>query len=619
MDPRTDRLDIATRACLIVAVFGGASAFDPRSARPFESPKLAVVWVAVVLAATCRLVRGGRTGRVVLAVPVGAFALSQALATVFSRTPLISAFGLAPRYNGLLTLVLYVVLFVLVADVYRGRVERLRELLYAQAAAATLLAGYIFVQRLGLDPFRWATARGAPARPFFGTMGNADLAGAYLALSLPIAWLIGSRVKGRARFAVVAWSAFIAGAMWLAASRGAFVAVGASVLAYLTLRRRTMRPVVRVAVIAVLLVGASAAIVGVVRPNGAGVLSRDTLIGRTKLWRGAAGNFIEHPVIGTGPQTFVIAFPEHGSTDPSLDANPTIEDEPHDVFLEKASDSGLLGIVSYLVLLVAAGVVILRRERSDVAVCVAAILAAYLAQALFSLDFIPLGITHWTMLGAVAAIGAEPRPFAESRRRLAYAVVAAVALVGVAPVVGDLALAAAADRIGAGASPSDVARDLDVATHVEPFDPSYRVFAGEYFERAALGGEDTPASWATRAVGEYRAAQRVQPGAWQTMLFLGRALVERSVFTRTAFPAEAQRWMARAERAAPFEPRVMLEHARILTIWSEASKARHPSQARVELCRATALLAKVTHRRPHDIAGRTAAAQTRAALGGDSC
>ncbi|HEY7202440.1 MAG TPA: hypothetical protein VIC57_19630, partial [Candidatus Dormibacteraeota bacterium] len=161
----------------------------------FVLPKLAVLRLLVVALALLRLARWAVTGRLArrgtpldlaLVLVVGSAAVSTALAVNVG----VAVLGTYTRYEGLLTIACYALLFRLAAQAIDGR--------EAWTLVRSLLLGGYLVALLAI--LQWAIAgaavgggAGETARTFAGslraasTMGNADALGMFLALLLPLA------------------------------------------------------------------------------------------------------------------------------------------------------------------------------------------------------------------------------------------------------------------------------------------------------------------------------------------------------------------------------------------------------------------------------------------------
>jgi len=240
----------------------------------------------------------------------------------------------------------------------------------------------------------------------------------------------------------------------------------------------------------------------------------------------------DHPVLGTGPDTFGLVFPRYSPRE--MTGRPVPVDKPHNILLERATDAGLLGLACYLAVLGLTGAAVWRARRlTGVPLALlgawSGALVAYLVQGLTSIDAVPLALDGWLALAALAALAdprvlrarsaqdaeteggdlvapASPSEHGATRREpeparpvplvvtiVGGVVVAAVAVVALIPWVADLRLRTALDlqpavRDGR-ATPAEMISRLDAAIATNPLDPTLRIEAAT----AAAGLLDSPA------------------------------------------------------------------------------------------------------------------------------
>jgi putative inorganic carbon (HCO3(-)) transporter len=393
----------------------------------FVVPKLAALWVALAIGlvlvgigvvATGRLPRDVRWVPLV-DVPVAVFLVLGVAAWAFSTDREQSLYGERLQHQGLLALLLYVGFFCL-ARLSIVDHQRLRLMSLAVAGGATLVAGYALVQKAGLDPI-WDGY--LPGGRVFSSIGQANALAAYLvpAIALSVPLVVG--VSRSVRAAVfVAFGAMTA-ALVLTQSRGGFLgflaaavvfAIGS--LAAFEAPSRRLRYAVAAAlagVVVALAVAASAA-------GGVDRLTSPDSSMRFHLdaWRVAAQIAIEHPVLGTGPETFPDVFPRYSHdllpADRADALDPFRVESPHNVYLGIAAGSGIPALVAYLAVIVGFVVLVARGLRGaarDVRLALVAALAA-VAGHLVSDGFMSADVTStwlfWLVIGAVVAVVSQP-------------------------------------------------------------------------------------------------------------------------------------------------------------------------------------------------------------------
>ena len=131
------------------------------------------------------LVRGGKIRHTPVDWLILAFLAWVTVSTFLSISPAIAFFGKYRRFEGLLSFINYAVIYFLVLQ-YADRPSRVRALAETLFWSSVLVAGYGFLQSVGLDPVPWGDLPFEKFRPF-STYGNPDLLGGFLMFSLPIA------------------------------------------------------------------------------------------------------------------------------------------------------------------------------------------------------------------------------------------------------------------------------------------------------------------------------------------------------------------------------------------------------------------------------------------------
>jgi O-antigen ligase len=285
------------------------------------------------------------------------------LATIASIDPAHSLVGEYEQYQGLLTTLLYVAFFYL-ARVALADGRRLKLLALATIVGATIVAGYAVLQQLGLDPLWGSLYKGS----VFSTLGQHEWLGAYLVLclALGVAALL-CQVKPYARLLVALALILIVVALLLSLSRGAYlgivVATAVFVIALAPRARPNRRWLVALAgaVIALVLIGA----LPPVRQEAGAVLSRalsttdpadSSIEGRLDLWKVGLAITVDHPILGTGPETFPLLFPQYRDSLLASHRNSWLiyrPESPHDVYLEISAGAGVPALAAYLALLAA--------------------------------------------------------------------------------------------------------------------------------------------------------------------------------------------------------------------------------------------------------------------------
>lgn len=566
------------------AVLGGIVAvpvvFLPAGHDAFGLPKLltaaavtGVGWAAWVAQRRPAWPRFGPVERA-----VAAYTGVVAVATITSIGRVDSFLGSYERYGGLLPLLVHVAFAGLLTVAFRGRPDRLARVPVAVTVAAVAVGAYVLLQTAGIDFVDWQEASGADVRYQAGSMGNSDFAGGLLGIALPFVVVTATRARGRMRWLGLAGGAVVVGGLVATRSRGGLVAAAAGLVVLGAIERRRLSRRVVAGLGGAVALGIAVA----VAVPSAGFLRTESFEVRAREWAGAVDVFLERPVLGTGPDTFEFAFPKHRSREDGADLGMQIADKPHSILLEKASDTGVLGFVAYLAVLVAA-VRVGRRRPAETAVFVAG-LAAYVAQGAVSIDVPPLALLGWvTIAGIVAAAEAPPaRPDKRTPRpttgRLAVAAgLAAVVLLGVsAPLTADLA---AHDR------------DWETAISRNPAQPFYRFGAAFSAEQRGAASREAPVRAAAFAEARRRYDEVLDRQPRSVFAVLGMARVETLA---RRFPS-ADTWWKRAVEADPNDWEVHNGYGLMLNSWANATSGDRTLRGRAAERLEAALRIKPDH------------------------
>ena len=412
--------------------------FTIASADVFTLPKTVALWAVAVVAAVLvafAVVRDGRLRRVdPLTIAVLAFAGLTVLATILSIDPGQSLAGERLTYQGLLSTLAYVVLFVAARRSITS-MPRVQGVALGLLASATVVATYAIAQSLSLDPI-WTTLY--KDRPF-STMGQASA----LASVLGMATLLSlSLVVGRPRRVqaiVVAAATLSAIGLALTLSRGGYLGIVAGVVVaglVLAAGRRRSVPWTRVSRAAIPVVGAVlvlGAVVLVWRPANAfagqiaqrafsiPAVTETSNRSHLDMWEVGIRIAAEHPIIGTGPDTYVLLFGDYRDRVLTPERAAVMArfrpESAHNVYISTAAGAGIPALIAYVAIIglaLAAGVRAARRDVSLAARLTLAGLMGAVAVHLVTDSFMTAepsaAAIFWIMLGAIAGFAGRLTP-----------------------------------------------------------------------------------------------------------------------------------------------------------------------------------------------------------------
>jgi tetratricopeptide (TPR) repeat protein len=493
------------------------------------------------------------------------------------------------------------------------------------------------MQRLHIDPIKWAQpGKGTPGQPYFGTMGNANFAGGYIGLTSP--WLYYAFLKNKEiwkKALIVAWGVLELAALWFTSARNGIIALGAAiaVIGFLHIRRapRVIKILAAIGTAVVVIPAVLLAFLVVVHPGSkkpppalrkVDILRSETIRVRGYWWLAGLKMFEHRPITGWGPDSFVTHYQQYLDRGAAGLGDAETADKPHNVFVEHAANTGLLGLIAYLGLLVVAFRRALRRLRDGpptervLATTLIGLLAAYAGQAFFSIDVSAIAVLGWILLGAIAAFADPPEveaPVITTPRRspvlagVAILLAVLLATLSNAPLKADHE-ARTAGRVAKDGTMDEVLGYYDLAMHWDPFEPEYPGFAGDYLERTANNESDklTKRDLLKRAIAYYRKMNALQPGYGLWKQVLGNAESELAAVGGGTFQ-RAQTTLREARRLSPYDWRVVKAQSDLYTKWAVANSGT--PAAKTYLCEAYGYAKE-------SVALRRSRGETQLALGG---
>ncbi len=406
----------------------------------FNIPRLTVMrllTVVVLGAWAWWLIREGEFWRFRSALfwPVLAFLLSFLLSTIFSVNSYLSFWGSYLREEGLYTIGNFILLFFITATSITTK-ERLNLLLNAILVGGVIMVSYGLMQKLGWDPIPWNSKD-----RIFGTTGNPDFFGQYLAMILPlivVKFLVVQRLELKIYMFLFGLAAFAA--LLFTQTRGAWFG---SIVSFLVLtillvfefrgRAKGIWQKNKVWILSVLVFALIGAVVlFAFTETGRSIVSRafdalsstGTGASRVLIWSRTLNVFTQHPLLGAGPENFrnvYMGFKPLAYASIEQLSNP---DRAHNEYLDVLALRGILGGLAYLWLILAF-ILLLRRltfrmkdnELRLLLTGLACGIIAYLAQNLFAFGVIPTILYFWLFLAILAGSEFVPIPTKESANK----------------------------------------------------------------------------------------------------------------------------------------------------------------------------------------------------------
>jgi O-antigen ligase len=422
-------------ALIVTAVVVLPLVFDPRLDDAYALPKVSVLRVVGLVGAALFLAYVAAAGSLTrnadprVDVPLACYAGLLVVASAASVDRVQSFVGEPYQYQGLVTGLLYIGSFY-VARLSLGSDRGYRMILIAMVWTGAVVSVYGIAQGLGFDPF-WS---GPPDKGrVISSVGQANDLAAYLDLVVIAAAGLWPTSGRRSRFCLGALMVVALAALALTFSRGGYfgLVVGLGVLLVPDVH---FRPTRRMAA-AGLALGAGVLVVALVLPTTRATVERvagraaatvDTGEGSIRfhldLWRIGSQVALDHPLLGTGPETFPLVFRPYLNrllpTDRAELLGRFRLESPHNELIGIAAEMGLPALATYVVFLGACAMACVRRARAtsgaarSVALIVLAILATHVVTNLFKTPDVTTSEVFWISIGAGLGALATQRPSA---------------------------------------------------------------------------------------------------------------------------------------------------------------------------------------------------------------
>lgn len=319
---------------------------------------------------------------------------------------------------------------------------------FAVLSLLTLVDQYVFGGTASFGGFSTVTeasGEGITTLRFGGPLPDSNFWGRHLIMGLPLAAALLTRaLRSGRRLAAAGWSAAIVAQLagiYLTQSRGTFFAAGIAMLVWFVASDRSVRRrgllMLPVAVLMLAVPGVGNRLIGIVqsviRGESRGHVD-PSVLGRLAAQEEAGMMWEERPIFGFGPGTFPGQVVNFAGRVPTAVREPT--DAPHNLYMEFAAESGVVGLIGWTVMLLGFAAVavlaIMMAPRSRDRILVAAALAGVIAWSVASLA---LHLSYLRTLGVILALagGLAPAvpPPADVLRKLRNGVAVWAAAAGV--------------------------------------------------------------------------------------------------------------------------------------------------------------------------------------------
>jgi O-antigen ligase/Flp pilus assembly protein TadD len=501
--------------------------------QPFELSKAVLLRTLVWLLTGFILVEYARAERSLwralqnnpLAGAAGLLALALVVTTITAVNWRLSLWGSYERGQGTVTLLTYILLFLLAAEQFAAP-TRARQLIGTLVAVSAPIVLLSLGQALGWNPFGLVSDARSP---IYATLGRANFVGAYLAMMVPLTLAL-LLIRSQPRWRAV-WAALLVGQLvviGLTLARTAWLATAVSLLLFLLLcyGPRLARRWRRLAWGGVTLLFSS----GPLLLFWLGQRQGGSTAARLSIWQGAVELIRQRPLLGYGADSLGLIFPR--VYPPELvyfQGRDFFVDRAHNLLLDWAIIAGLPGLLAFgllLLLFVMVSVRALRRplpfpQRALLAAILAAVLGN-VANNLTSFDVTPTAMAVWLLMGVGVALTVPPAVPPETvmkKRPFRHWALSGLLLLGVGtavwqlntrPLLADIANRSSQRHAQMGDWEASVAAAERAVAHW-PVEPAHHLRLSQAYWRQASANPVDAASRLAQAESSLLAARRLRP------------------------------------------------------------------------------------------------------------
>ena len=452
-------------------------------------------------------------------------ALTLVVTTITAVNWHLSLWGSYERGQGTVTLLTYILLFLLAAERFTAP-TRARQLIGTLVAVSAPILLLSLAQALGWNPLGLVSDARSPS---YATLGRANFVGAYLAMMVPLTLallLIKSQPRWRAVWAALLMGQLVVIGLTLARSAWLATAVSLSLFLLLCYGPRLACRWRRLAWGGIVLLFSS----GPLLVFWLGQQQSGSTAARLSIWRGAVALIGQRPLLGYGADSLGLIFPRVYS--PELvyfQGRAFFVDRAHNLLLDWAIIAGLPGLLAFGLLLLLFVMVSVRALRRPLPLPQRALLAAILAAVLgnvannlTSFDVTATAMVAWLLMGVGVALAAPPTvpPKAvKGKRPFHHWALSGLLLLGIGiivwqlngrPLLADIANRSAQRHAQMGDWEASVAAAERASTQW-PVEPAHHLRLSQAYWQQAIANPTDAADWLAQAESSLLAAQQLRP------------------------------------------------------------------------------------------------------------
>ena len=350
----------------------------PFTSEVFEFNKMMFVYLITILISAAWLIKSLTEHKFTFAktpldLPILLFLASQIISTIISIDPHTSLWGYYSRFHGgLMSTVSYTVLYYALVTHFSGEPKAIKNLLTAILSSAVVTSFYAILEHFGIDKNIWVQD---VQNRVFSTLGQPNWLSAYLVALLPLTLFCSvSSADSKHRLLNIGLSLLYLIAILFTKSQSGIGATAVIVLLFFIVisiqKKKAWLLLSLIPLIALLIVFKGSAIektlasLNKINPfysdtltiiteeNKTRIGGSDSMAIRRVVWEGAFKLGLQHPIFGTGVETFGYSYywvrPAAHNLTSEADF---LYNKAHNEYLNFLANTGFVGLVTYLFLI----------------------------------------------------------------------------------------------------------------------------------------------------------------------------------------------------------------------------------------------------------------------------
>ncbi|WP_171011285.1 O-antigen ligase family protein [Haloimpatiens lingqiaonensis] len=337
------------------------------------------------------------------------FAIIIVLSTIFSVSPSRAITGHHRRFEGMISLISYLILFYFSFNYGEFKDHYIK--LFALSSSIMGLYGifqYFNLKELILHGvFQWGYGA-------YATIGNRNFLGSYITLFLPINIFLYIKYQKKM---YLAWSCILFLCMLCTFTRSAwlaFVVYSIVLIKFIKNNKKHLKKCIKIYVVFIII---SLSFNGITQgalfnrqlsiiKDANNVIMEENAdrsgSGRIFIWKRAVKLIPDRPLLGSGPDTFDLVFMKRFGKECGMNHH---YDKAHNEYLQIAVTEGIPALVLYLIIVISIVKGAYSRAKiEEEMIPIVLSLIGYLTQAFFNISVVAVAPIYWILLGYAAGI-----------------------------------------------------------------------------------------------------------------------------------------------------------------------------------------------------------------------